>query len=105
MFGHFHWLEGSLPAAHPETCWVLHRESGPSSSSCKTTSSGGQVSVDRDSNSPASEAVWAGLALPPRALGLINCLNRKNLPNPPTSASAEPPNHPSAPGLYLLSKS
>lgn len=70
MFGYFHWLEGSLPTAHPEMCWVLHRESGSSSSSCKTTSSGGRVSVDRDSSTaypsrPASEAVWAGLALPP----------------------------------------
>lgn len=110
MFCHFHWLEGSLPAAHPEKCWVLHSGSGPSSSSCKITSSVGQVSVDRDSSSRAIRAglhrrllgqVWA---MPP-ALGLIKCLNRENLPNPPISASAEPPNHPSAPGLSLLSNS
>lgn len=85
MFGHFHWLEGSLPAAHPETCWVLHRESGPSSSSCKTTSSGGRVSVDRDSSSCLSQQACIGGCLgrsgpAPRPWGSSTVLTRRTCP-------------------------
>lgn len=89
-------LVGGLPPrCHPGKCWVLHSESGPSSCSCKITSSVGQVSVDRDSSSCA---LRAGLqrrlcgqvgAMPP-SLELIRSLNRENLPNTPISASGTP---------------